>query len=394
MPVNGMKEQKSNSQFPSVMNKQKTILVIEDDLTMGRMLKNLLTLNQYSVILANSGAEGIQKAFETIPDLILCDIKMKPVDGFQVINTLKQSSITQLIPFVFLTGKTELEDIRLGMQMGADDYIAKPFDNDELIMSIEIRLNKYDLLIEQSIRDLYSLIHLIPCCVIVFEEERIVVVNHSTLKLLDFEQEELISKSLAELITKDEKAHAANTLKRSYLGLTAQGKLDLVLKGRDGTEIPVELSYFQTRTFKGKPHFLGLITQKVKIGEGEPVVEEPFIECLAKDFKYLQKIIAEDNAQVSGKLADQLIKIFKDYPQLRGKKQVEDALENTVQLSHREREVLELSCQGLAIKEIADRLFISDRTVEKHRASVMEKTGSRNIVESVIYLIKNRLIAI
>ncbi|MCX6225751.1 MAG: response regulator [Bacteroidia bacterium] len=376
------------------MDKQKTILVIEDDTTMGRMLKNLLTLNNYLICLAGSGAEGIQKAFEIIPDLILCDIKMKPVDGFQVINTLKQSSITQLIPFVFLTGKTELEDIRLGMQMGADDYIAKPFDNDELMLSIEIRLNKYDLLIEQSIRDLYSLIHLIPCCVIVFEKDGIVEVNNSTIKLLGFDREELVGLSFGELITRDERAQAANMLKRSYLGLTEHGKLDLVLKRNDDSEVHVELSYFQTRTFKGKPQFLGLLTQKAKKRDGEPSEEDPFIDCLAKDFKYLQKIISDDKVQVSDKLADQLIKIFKDYPQLQGKKHIEAVGEQDVQLSRRELEVIELSCKGLAIKEIADKLFISDRTVEKHRASVMEKTGARNIVEAVIYLIKNRLIAI
>jgi PAS domain S-box-containing protein len=389
-----MKERKLNFQFPDIMDEQKTVLVIEDDLTMGKMLKNLLKLSNYNICLANSGAEGIQKAFETIPDLILCDIKMKPVDGFQVINTLKQSSITQLIPFIFLTGKTELEDIRLGMLMGADDYIAKPFNNDELMLSIEIRLHKYDLLIEQSIRDLYSLIHLIPCCVVVFEEEGIVEVNNSTMKLLDYNREELLSKSMAELVARNERAQTDNTLKRSYLGLKEHGKLDLVLERKDESQIPVEFCYFQTRTFKGKPHFLGLITLKTKNPEGVAFKEEPFLDCLANDFKSLQRIIAEDNIQVSDKLADQLIKIFKEYPQLQGNRPVEVVPENEVQLSHREREVLELSCQGLAIKEIADKLFISDRTVEKHRASVMEKTGARNIVEAVIYLIKNRLIAI
>jgi PAS domain S-box-containing protein len=376
------------------MDNLRKILVIEDDVPMGRMLKNLLAVNHYSVYLAGSGAEGIQKAFEIIPDIILCDIKMKPVDGFQVITTLKQSSLTQLIPFIFLTGKTELQDIRLGMQMGADDYIAKPFDNDELMLSIEIRLHKYELLIEKSIRDLYSLIHLIPCCVIVFEEERIVDVNHSTTRLLDFDREELTSRALADLIARDERAQVANALQRSYLGLIEHGKLDMVLKRKDDSEVNVELSYFQTRTFKGKPHFLGLITKKVVQEETSPASQEEFLDCLAKDFRSLQKIIADDKLQVSDKLADQLIKIYKDYPQLQGKKAAETVPLTDVLLSRREREVLELSCQGLAIKEIADKLFISDRTVEKHRASVMEKTGARNIVEAVIYLIKNRLIAI
>jgi DNA-binding NarL/FixJ family response regulator len=376
------------------MNDQKKILIIEDDQMMGRMLKNLLSLNHYSVVLAGSGSEGIQKAFETIPDLILCDIKMKPVDGFQVIQTLKQSSITQLIPFVFLTGKTELPDIRLGMQMGADDYIAKPFDNDELLLSIETRLNKYDLLIRQSIRDLYTLIHLVSCGAIVFDEERIVEVNNPTIQLLDFSREELLAKSLTDLIEKDNKSQAAVILRRSYLGLIDQGRLEVMLKRKEGTPVQVEISYFQTRTFRGKPHFLGLIRRQSKKQENLVPGEEGLFDCLAHEFQSLQRIISEDNVQVSDKLAEQLTRIFRNYPALQGNRKTEETHAQKVELSRREREVIELSCQGLAIKEIAEKLFISDRTVEKHRASVMEKTGSRNIVEAVICLIRNGLISI
>ena len=110
---------------------KKTILVIEDDHHLSKAITNLLKLQGiYDAYAAENGSIGIQKAFELVPDLILCDIGMSDIDGYQVFKILKESSITSMIPFIFLTGRSELDDIRLGLQLGADDYIVKPFQND------------------------------------------------------------------------------------------------------------------------------------------------------------------------------------------------------------------------------------------------------------------------
>jgi DNA-binding response OmpR family regulator len=104
------------------MDFQTKILVIEDDPRFAKTIKNVLSQHGYDVYCTNNGATGIQKAFEYNPDLILCDIKMDPIDGYQVYNVLKESSLIDRIPFMFLTGHSELEEIRFGLDLGVDDY--------------------------------------------------------------------------------------------------------------------------------------------------------------------------------------------------------------------------------------------------------------------------------
>jgi len=130
------------------MNLPTKILVIEDDQRLGKTIKNVLSIQGYDVCYADNGASGIQKAFEYNPDLILCDIMMNPIDGIQVYNVLKESSLIDQVPFIFITGNSDLEDIRFAMDLGVDDYFVKPFDNDRLIKAIEKRLDKYRTLRE------------------------------------------------------------------------------------------------------------------------------------------------------------------------------------------------------------------------------------------------------
>ena len=125
------------------MNFQTKILVIEDDQRFSKTIRNVLSQHGFDVCCTNNGAAGIQKAFEYNPDLILCDIKMDPIDGYQVYNVLKESSLIDRIPFMFLTGHSELEEIRFGLDLGVDDYFVKPFNNNDLIKSIEKRLAKF-----------------------------------------------------------------------------------------------------------------------------------------------------------------------------------------------------------------------------------------------------------
>ena len=120
----------------------KKILVIEDTFEVRDNLEELLSLSDYDVYTAENGKVGIKKALEVRPDLILCDIMMPELDGFGVVRILSSKPETADIPFIFLTAKTEKEDFRRGMNLGADDYIAKPFDDVELLDAIEMRLRK------------------------------------------------------------------------------------------------------------------------------------------------------------------------------------------------------------------------------------------------------------
>lgn len=118
------------------------ILIIEDNRDVRENLAEILTLSGYECKVAANGKEGVQAVFEDKPDLIVCDIMMPELDGFGVLRIISKNDVTADIPFIFLTAKTELTDIRRGMMLGADDYITKPFDDVELLDTIEMRLKK------------------------------------------------------------------------------------------------------------------------------------------------------------------------------------------------------------------------------------------------------------
>ena len=122
------------------------ILLIEDDVVLRENTSELLELSNYEVVNAPNGKIGVEVAKETLPDIIVCDIMMPELDGYGVLEALTKNESTQHIPFIFLSAKTERKDVRRGMDLGADDYITKPFSEDELISAIESRLAKASIL--------------------------------------------------------------------------------------------------------------------------------------------------------------------------------------------------------------------------------------------------------
>jgi EAL domain-containing protein (putative c-di-GMP-specific phosphodiesterase class I)/CheY-like chemotaxis protein len=118
------------------------ILVIEDDELIRETLLQLLESQTYRVIVAQNGRVGVQMALSESPDLILCDVQMPELDGYEVLRTLRQNSQAATIPFIFLTAQGAKADFRRGMELGADDYLAKPFTKAELLGAIASRLSK------------------------------------------------------------------------------------------------------------------------------------------------------------------------------------------------------------------------------------------------------------
>ncbi|MEO7922945.1 MAG: response regulator [Chitinophagaceae bacterium] len=120
----------------------KSILVIDDNPDIRDNTAEILDLAGYKTYTAENGKKGVEAALREKPDLIVCDIMMPELDGYGVLHLLKKNTETEHIPFVFLTAKTERTDFRKGMDMGADDYITKPFEDIELLSAIEVRLKK------------------------------------------------------------------------------------------------------------------------------------------------------------------------------------------------------------------------------------------------------------
>jgi len=120
----------------------KTILVIEDESNILQNLQTILTLANYQVLTANNGQIGIELAKKYLPSLIVCDVMMPQLNGYEVLTILRENNATANIPFIFLTAKVERLDIRQGMELGADDYLTKPFETEELLKAIESRLQR------------------------------------------------------------------------------------------------------------------------------------------------------------------------------------------------------------------------------------------------------------
>lgn len=120
----------------------KKILLIEDNIQILENTSEILALAGYAVITADNGKTGVELAQQESPDLIICDITMPVMDGYGVLHLLSKNPQTEQIPFIFLTAKSERDDFRKGMELGADDYLTKPFDDMELLRAIESRIRK------------------------------------------------------------------------------------------------------------------------------------------------------------------------------------------------------------------------------------------------------------
>ncbi|PWK80148.1 CRP-like cAMP-binding protein [Mucilaginibacter oryzae] len=124
---------------------KKKVLIIEDNNDIRENVSEILGLAGYEVYEAANGKGGVDLATTHLPDIILCDIMMPELDGYGVLHILHKNPETAAIPFIFLTAKAERLDLRKGMEMGADDYLTKPFDDLDLLNAIESRLKKKEV---------------------------------------------------------------------------------------------------------------------------------------------------------------------------------------------------------------------------------------------------------
>jgi CheY-like chemotaxis protein/CRP-like cAMP-binding protein len=133
------------------------ILLIEDNNEMRENTSEILNFANYKVVTAENGRVGVEKAKKETPDLIICDIMMPDLDGYEVLEILSRTPETEGIPFIFLSAKAEKSDMRRGMNLGADDYLTKPFDEAELLNAIEVRLKRSNLFRKNYSHDIEGL---------------------------------------------------------------------------------------------------------------------------------------------------------------------------------------------------------------------------------------------
>lgn len=138
------------------------ILVIEDEPGLRRNVKKILTLEGHEVLEAADGEAGLQSALFHLPDLIICDIMLPGRDGYAVLEALRDNAGTYLTPFIFLTAKADMPSLRKGMNTGADDYLPKPFEPENLISAINVRLSRQAKIIDKFEELRNGIGHMLP----------------------------------------------------------------------------------------------------------------------------------------------------------------------------------------------------------------------------------------
>lgn len=360
------------------MTSQSRILVIDDDQRIVRTIKNVLSLHGYDVCVAENGAKGIEKAFEYNPDLILCDVRMEPIDGFKVLSVLKNSSINYRTPFIFFSGNSDASDIRFGIDMGADDFLLKPIVNDELIKSIENQLNKYRSLIELGKKQFEALFELSPNYIFLFDGDDIFNANTSFMSLFKMDVNILSTHHIQEIFDVPSYDNVKHRIKRCASGVDDKFNEQVKIVLKDGSLRMMDLYVAQYQKHCG---FALLIALLIPVNTGKSSLDHLFL------LKELLIALKSENIIVSDPLGRKLSGILKGWVK------TEKNLDSTF-FSKRELQVLQLTMEGLPIKQIAERLLISDRTVERHRANVMEKTNSATMIEVIVFAVRNSIIDI
>jgi len=359
------------------MKFQKKILVIEDDQNLGHTIQNILTLHHYDVSYATNGASGIQKAFHYNPDIILCDINMDPVNGYQVYKVLEESSILNRIPFIFITGNSDIDRIRFGMSLGADDYIVKPFKNDDLIQSIEKRLEKFQTMRDEANLEFKRLFNISPYGIILFDGSKIVKANPAFLNKIDYELTSFDEMRIDNFLNEVDLQKLKLKISENRSEKSEIFNDEITLETKIGQRLQLNLIVSEFEKFSNYTLYIGLFVEKLN-------------SVIPSESQYadeVQNLLKRENIRISEALGEKITNIFKQ-------KTINCNCQNNTFYTKRENQVLCLSMEGLPIKLIADRLDISDRTVEKYRTKLMEKSGANNMIEVIVFALKKGLIEI
>ncbi len=366
----------------------KKVLLIEDNTDLLDSLGSYLDLEGFKVVNAENGSEGIEKAIHELPDIIVCDISMPNLDGFQVYKILQQNSNTFHIPFIFLSAKDQIPDIRAGMQLGADDYITKPFDFDELVTTIRTRIEKREKQIEETAKDYKILIENPLLGVFILQDHRIVFANPKISKISGYSLYELRTMNILDIVVQDDKRDLVKKIVNCNKGINRTFAQKFRIIHRRKRIISLHMNAGLTR-YNRKSAILGAVITAEENRDEQilaTAINEYNLRALESTLVYLEEEKPQD---VPKEMVLKLVQIIrKKYPT------IQNTVRNPDKLSKRELEVLQLISEGNSSQKIGEKLHLSTRTVERHRANLLSKTDSGNTVDLIIYAIRNNLITI
>ncbi len=317
------------------------ILLIDDDLGLRKASAELLSREGFEVVLAQNGSQGVQKAIEYIPDAIVCDTDMPGLSGYEVFHMLKQISSTLVVPFIFISERSSREDILAGINLGADAYLPKPFDLETLLNVIKSRIVKYERLTELTNEKFHALINTSLNGAIVLNGLMIEYTNKRFVDMLGYSNEELVGNNLINFVHKNYITDVVDSITKCQIGVTKSFEIafNAITKDNEFTEIIMSGAIVN---FNG--------TKKI------------VSNCAPLSNQFINKSVKKQGL--------------------------------TEKLTQREIEILTLICKGLTSSQIAEKLFLSERTIEGYRTKLFDKTGTNSAVSLALWAVKNKIVVL
>lgn len=317
----------------------KTVLLIEDDKDLRETTVELLSGEGFIALAAENGAQGVQMALQHTPDVIVCDISMAGLSGYEVYNLLHQVNTTSVIPFIFLSAKSSRDEILAGLHLGADDYITKPFEFEDLVAAINRRIDQYSRITNQHDESVKALFENSRNPAFILCGPNFVYVNKPFVKMLGYNQKQIEDISFANILCEESLPNFLAVTEQCNEGLKKSFCLEVDFLIKDNGTVNVDLIGIPIQ-FKGQ-------------------------SCMLCTLELKKELTHPSNLTFEA---------LDDLP-----------------ISEREVEVLKLICKGCTNAEIAEKLFLSERTVEGHRSRLFSKTGTKNAVSLAMWAIKNNL---
>ncbi len=360
---------------------KKKILIIDDYAPLLEEISSFLNYEGAKIYTANDGAEGVQMAIQVIPDLIICDIEMPKMDGYEVFKALEKIPSTSCIPFIFLTARAQPLDFRKGLLLGVDDYLTKPIDLDELILTVLKRLEKNDRY-KKANEEIYQTIINNPLAgFYIYHSGKFAFTNQKFEEIVGYNKNELNNMELKDIILGDTK-NIINQICQCLKGIHNTVRLKVSVLDKE-KKVKFIDTYGKSIEIEANKSIIGSI---VSIGDEKKATKGEYQSGAPEIDEIIERLIALSKEETVDEIINIQQLIAFDQETLTEK------IKNKVNITKREKEILELICKGMTNNEIAEKLFISNRTVDNHRAKLLEKTETRNTAELVTFVIINKLV--
>jgi len=358
---------------------KKKILIIDDFQPLLEEVSDFLIFEGYKTFSAKDGADGVQKALQYKPDLIICDIEMPNMNGFEVFKTLEKIPSFDSVPFIFLTARAQVQDFKNGLKLGVDDYITKPLEMDYLLSSIVKRLDKRERIKAKYRQEFEILLHNPLIGVFIFKDNQFYIINEKFHDISTYSKSELNHLKLSQIILSETEQNLAklNALIENLYD-SVQMKLSFINKNKKAVFVELFAKHIEIENENaiiGSVVELSSGTKKIT-GDSSKAEFEKIIDFLVSSGK--------------DKIAEEVINVQEIISFDRESKK--QRMNRKIKLTKRETEIIQLICEGFTNVEIAEKLYISNRTVDNHRANLLAKTGTRNTASLVAFAVTKKLV--